>query len=145
LSSAAVNALPELVFAVLPLVVLALVLAYLRKTGLHILSSPEWAFGSAVLFGQAIVRFVSGLIRSGRADNEMVALVVSLLLVLGLVPALIVLALVLHASEGSHSEMPHWLIMLQIFQFVGAIIVYLFFGGMGGLWLHSEAARQSNH
>ncbi len=141
---AAVSALPELIFAILPLLVLTLVFIYLGKDVPSVLGSPEWSFGAAVLFGQAIVRFVSGMIRSGRADTEMVALFVSVLLVLGLVPSLAVLALVLHAHEGPSHLVPTWLVITQIVQFAGGIVVYLWFGGMGGLWLRgSDSANRT--
>jgi len=141
---AAVSALPELTFAILPLLVLTLVFVYLGEDVPKILASPEWSFGSAVLFGQAIVRFVSGMIQSGKAKSEMVALVVSMLLVLGLVPSLAVLALVLHAAEGPSQAVPKWLVDAQVVQFVGGIIVYLWFGGMGGLWLQGSGTGNHN-
>jgi chromate transport protein ChrA len=131
LIAAIVGVLPELLFALLPLVVLTIVLLYSGKSFKDIISSPEWSFGSAVLCGQAVVRLVSGISRSEGANPQWVALAVAGLLVIALVPSLIVLAVVLHAHAVQEHLLPTWLTGLQIALFLLSVLVFLVFGGLG--------------
>ena len=92
----------ELLLTILPLLVIAIVEILSEKGWWQILQSPEWSFGSAVLFGQTIFKFVAGIVR-GHADQwEMIALIVVLLIVIGLVPSLVILALRLTVSQPSN-------------------------------------------
>jgi hypothetical protein len=145
-SMVVVGVLPELLFALLPLLVLAIVLFYCGKTLKDIMGSPEWSFGSSVLCGQAVVRLVSGISRSKGANPQWVALAVAGLLVFALVPSLIVLAVVLHAHEASEPCRTHlsatWLIGLQIGLFLVSVLVFLVFGSLGeSLAQESEADK----
>ena len=93
------SATSELLFVVLPFVVIAMTLGH-RGQFRSILSLPEWSIVSAVIVGQTIVKFVS--ISVGRSvKKELVVLVVSMLLVLLLVPVLVVLAIVLTSDVVS--------------------------------------------
>src|SRR2546422_66704 len=85
----------EFLFILVPLLVLTLVFQYQGKAWVSLFASPEWAFASALLFGQTVMKFVTGIASAAPASKERVALFVSLLLVLGLIPAMLVLALIL--------------------------------------------------
>lgn len=119
----------EVCFAFLPLVVLVVVKT--SHSGAF-LSSPEWAFGASILFGQALVKFVSGVVRRGRAAKGTVALAVSLLLVIGLAPSLIVLTL--NLMSDAHEEPSALLIAAQLTLFAVSTLSYLVFGTLGEMW-----------
>ena len=114
----------ELLFVLLPLLVLGLVFAYKSKGAVALFSSAEWAFASALLFGQCIVKFVSGVAEARVGIPERVGLVVACLIVFGLVPSMVVLALIL-VSERPDT----WLVLAQIALFVVAAGAFLFFAG----------------
>lgn len=122
----------EVAFAVLPLLTLLMVLLYTSHQR-HLFASPEWSFGAAILFGQAVVKFVAGLARAGAAAPGPVALVVTLVVVFGLVPSLIVLTMTLHSSEvGTFPN--RGLQVAQVVLFCGGAIIYLLLGVIGEQW-----------
>ena len=88
----------EVSFTILPLLVVGIVLIH-QGPFLGLFASPEWSFGAAILFGQALVKFVSGFSQTGRVPVGSFALVVALLIVFGLVPALVVNAMTVMATE----------------------------------------------
>ncbi|HEX9671446.1 MAG TPA: hypothetical protein VGC93_18410, partial [Thermoanaerobaculia bacterium] len=128
---ALVRVLPDFLFALLPLLVVTIVLRYAGRPWWRVLASPEWSFGSAVLFGQALMRFVMGVARAGRANLPLVSLTVAALIVFGLVPTLLVLACLLHWHESGGHEPVTWLIVLQILVFVASVCAFVLFGGLG--------------
>ena len=127
----------EVAFAVLPLLVVFMVLVN-SDHHKRVFMSPEWSFGAAILLGQSLVKFVSGLARGGRAATGPVALVLALLIVFGLVPSLLVLYMTLQTTETQttelHSDPSQLLQFLQVFLFCGACVVYLLLGTIGELW-----------
>lgn len=131
----------EVAFATLPLIVVLMVLMHANHSK-RVFMSPEWSFGAAILFGQSLVRFVSGLVRGGRAATGPVALVLALLIVFGLVPALLVLYMTLQATEA-HEDPSRWLQVFQVFLFLGAGITYLLLGTIGELWQQETMKRQA--
>lgn len=50
----------EALFAIFPLVVIAIVFAYEGRF-LDLLKTPEWSFAAAVLSGQSLVKLLSGV------------------------------------------------------------------------------------
>jgi hypothetical protein len=127
--------LGELLFTVLPFGVLFLVYLFQGKSADTFLYAPEWAFGASILFGQTIVKFVQGIIESTRTSRtiaERVGLLVTVFIVLGLVPSLVVLALLLTTNSP-----PLWLGILQLILFALAAICFLLFGSLA----YSEAVR----
>src|SRR3712207_7620614 len=63
------GAAAEVMFAVLPLLVVAMVLLH-KEHSTALLASPEWSFGAAILFGQSVVKFMTSLARGGKAHNR---------------------------------------------------------------------------
>jgi len=121
----------EVSFAVLPLIVVLMVCVHQEKTS-NFLASPEWSFGASILFGQTLVRFVSGLTRSAHAATGPVALAVALLVVFAIVPSLIVLTLTLLSDEACH--VAAWLRVSQVVLFAGSAVIYLLLGAVGEIW-----------
>jgi hypothetical protein len=126
----------EVAFSVLPLLVILMVFINLRQP-VHFFSSPEWSFGSAILFGQAFVRFIAGLVRHGRVAQGPVALIIAVLLVFGLTPSLVVLIIVLQSSE-LHCPPSLWLQILQVTLFGCAAAAHVLLGTVGELWIRPE-------
>ena len=113
----------EALFIGLPILVLFIVLHY-KQLDSELLASPEWSFAAAVLFGLGLVKLVGSIASTGGGHGERIGFLCALLLVLGLVPSLIVLALVLLADSPSA-----WLTWLQIgLCILGGVI---FFGCAG--------------
>jgi hypothetical protein len=130
--SAMVSIVPELLFCLLPLLVLSLTLIFVDKSIMHLLASPEWSFASAILLGQAVVRFVFGATSNRRAKRKVAALIVAAIIVLELVPALAVLSFTIISHENLGAEnVPGWLVGLQLFLFLMSILTFVAIGGVG--------------
>ncbi|MGI8548979.1 MAG: hypothetical protein ACR2M1_16935 [Gemmatimonadaceae bacterium] len=125
----------ELLFVVLPLIVLLLVLGVKAQGAIGqpqgfwklVLTAPDWSFAAAVLFGQSIVKFVSGIAASPRRRPwSRIAYVVSLVMVLLLAPSLTVLAFMLILPLP-----PLWLQALQLMLFIFGVVCFVVLGGAG--------------
>ncbi len=126
----------EVAFAVLPLLVVLMVVAHAEHSA-RLFMSPEWSFGASILFGQSLVRFVSGLARGGNAATGPVALVLALLIVFGLVPSLLVLYMTLQVTEMK-GDPSGWLQFFQVSLFSGAAAMYMLLGTIGEMWNKSK-------
>jgi|KBSSwiStaDraftv2_1062776.scaffolds.fasta_scaffold198976_2 hypothetical protein len=128
----------EVSFTTLPLLIVLIVLLNYEH-GEHIVQSPEWSFGAAILFGQALVKFMTGMAHGGRAAHGPVSLAITLIIVFGLAPSLLVLTLVLIDMEAIPRREPaEWLSVLQVVLFLLGAATYLVFGTVGELWRHHE-------
>lgn len=127
LDLSAAGIVAELLFVLLPLVVITIIRLVDLETIGAIMRLPDWSFASAVLFGQSIVKLVGGVAAQRSPGRwEAISLVVSILVVLGLVPALVVLALTLSLESP-----PSGLIILQVLLFVVSIGVFATIGRLG--------------
>ena len=90
--------LGDLLFIVLPLVVISIVDVSVGRSLFAIIESPELSFGSAVLFGQTIIKVVSGFAHTKPSGAEQPVFIIALIIVFGLVPSLVVLALLLSVN-----------------------------------------------
>lgn len=118
--------LGDLLFIVLPLVVITIVDVSVGRSLFAIIESPELAFGSAVLFGQTIIKVVSGFAHTKPTGAEQPVFIIALIIVFGLVPSLVVLALLL-----SINPIPYGLQLAQAGIFALGIITFFFFGVHG--------------
>jgi hypothetical protein len=98
---AQISASSELLFVVLPFIVIAITLRH-RGEFHSILYLPEWSIVSAVVMGQAIIRLVYTVLGDDK-ETEVSIFIITLLLVFGLVPILVVLSIVLIADKVSTS------------------------------------------
>lgn len=124
--------LAEVSFSMLPLIFVSVILA----NGEHpetIVASPEWTFGAAILFGQTVVKFISGLARYGAAAIGPVAFTIALLIVLGLAPSLLVLTLAIQAMEA-RKALSGWLCAAQVILFLASGALYVVLGFVGESW-----------
>jgi len=121
-----IAAVSELLFALLPFAVVFIVFTYQEKGWTTYLMAPEWAFASALLFGQSIVKLVQGVLNpSVNANSPAVTLVISLLIVFGLVPSMVLLAIVLTGTAP-----PLWIGVTQVILAIIASIVFVVFAAV---------------
>jgi hypothetical protein len=125
----------EVAFAILPLLVVTMVLLRAERS-YKVFAAPEWSFGAAILFGQALTKLMVGLARGGDAAPGPVALTVALVVVFGLAPALFVLNAALEMHEAGKS-VGVWMQASQVVLFSLGAIVYLLLGIVGESWRHS--------
>jgi hypothetical protein len=118
--------LGDLLFILLPLVVITIVDLSVGRPLFVIIESPELSFGSAVLFGQTIIKVVSGFAHTKPSGAEQPVFIIALIIVFGLVPSLVVLALLL-----SVNPIPSGLQIAQGAIFALGIITFFFFGVKG--------------
>ena len=114
--------LSEYAFIFLPFVVIAIIKIYMSDFE-GFLKAADWSFASSILFGQVIVKLVSGSVIHKRAKWQGVVLLVALILVLGLVPCIIVLALILIDNGNSQ-----FLIYMQAAIFFIASFTFFWLG-----------------
>jgi hypothetical protein len=136
--TALAGALAEWLFAALPLIVVIIVAANFQRLD-QVLQSPEWAFGAAVLAGQALIRFIAGFARSGETPLERVLFGAALLLIGTAVPAYIVLGQVV-STEYREEHLPMLLIVFQGVLFVISSLVFILVSAAASLWSHAAAS-----
>jgi hypothetical protein len=113
----------ELLFVFLPFLITVLALAY-KKSIVSVFFVPEWALAAAILTGQTVVKFISGLMKYGENINlGAVALVISGLIVLLLAPSLAILSFMLVSPTPVL-----WLGVVQIVFFCISVFFYLLLG-----------------
>jgi hypothetical protein len=121
----------EYLFILLPLIVLSFVLLMTDNKHHNLITTPEWSFGAAILFGQVVQRIATAAARTHAYPWEKTTLLVSALLVLGLVPSLLTLALVIHLDSCprvlAYSQIALFLVGSLAFLLLGAASHYLMF------------------
>lgn len=124
--------LGDLLFIVLPLVVISIVDVSVGRSVFAIIESPEISFASAVLFGQTIIKVVSGFAHTKPTGAEQPVFIIALIIVFGLVPSLVVMALLLSVNPA-----PYGLQIAQAGILVLSIGVFFLFGLNG----HAQSLR----
>lgn len=114
--------LSEYLLIFLPFLVIGIIKIY-KSDFSTFFQAADWSFAASILFGQVIVKLVSGSVIHKNAQWQRVVVLLSLILVLGLVPSLIVLALIL--IDGGVSE---FLVGMQLSLFVLASLVFFLVG-----------------
>lgn len=142
--TAMAGALAEWLFAVLPLLVVAIVLLSLGKAD-AMFKSPEWAFGASVLAGQALVRFVAGVARARKLSLQRVLFGVSALLVAAVVPANVILALVMMGHEQHEGNGVSLLLSTaQASLFLVASVVFTLVASISHLWTNQTKVADND-
>jgi hypothetical protein len=130
----------ELLFVLLPLLVLLLVYIHQGRGGLAIARAPDWSFATVVLIGQTVTKLVSGVAGSGRKRPwQAITLVATSLIVLGLVPALMVLGFML-----AHDTPSTLLVAGQFLLFVLSVAGFLTLGSAGHVMLAEAGVGEEN-
>lgn len=116
-------AIGEIVFILLPFIVMTIIYVYENKL-ITILKEPEWSLASSVMFGQSIIKIIHCMTRNSFMEKKTIyeynlGAALAIFIVLGLVPSLIVLSLIFISNNT-----PEWLIVFQIILFITALIVF---------------------
>ncbi|AOT10439.1 hypothetical protein [Pseudoalteromonas luteoviolacea] len=114
--------LTEYLFILLPFIVIGIVKTYSADFR-GFIEAPDWSFAASILFGQLLVKLVSGSLIHQKVIWQRVSLLIALILVFGLIPSLTTLTLIL-ISEGKSS----FVIYAQVFLFVVASILFFILG-----------------
>lgn len=123
----------ELIFTLLPIIILLIVRSYENDFS-KVFYNTEWSIISIILFGQSIVKFSSGIANSKETFRwQLVALVISLIIVFGLIPASIILVLNLTSSSIALG-----MGVLQIIVFIISVFTYYFIGAIGQKMLEEK-------
>jgi len=85
------EALSESMFVVFPLLILAFIVFGWKSTKSNFYGSEEITFAATILMGQTVVKYA----RSGDSSRSRKGLVITLIILFGLVPSLVVNAMVL--------------------------------------------------
>ena len=115
-----ISALSEMLFVLLPFIVIGITLAY-RREFRTILFLPEWSIVSAVIVWQSIVKLASAGIGRSNVRKEILVLFISALLVCLLVPILCILAITLTSAS-----IPRSVAVTQAIVFSLSVIVFVF-------------------
>jgi hypothetical protein len=101
-SRAKFAATSELLFVILPFIVIAIILGHRGELKI-IFFLPEWSIVSAVIVGQSVIKLVSMVLGRKKVIKESILLILSVLIVLWLVPILVILSIVLIADKDKVS------------------------------------------
>jgi hypothetical protein len=116
----------ELLFTLLPIIILLIVRSYENNLS-AIFYNTEWSIISLILFGQTIVKFSSGISNSNEKVRwQLVALVISLIIIFGLIPSSIILVINLLSETLSFS-----MYIAQIILFLISCITFFIVGAIG--------------
>ena len=116
----------ELLFTLLPIIILLIVRSYENNLS-AIFYNTEWSIISLILFGQTIVKFSSGISNSNEKVRwQLVALVISLIIIFGLIPSSIILVINLLSETLSFS-----MYIAQINLFLISCITFFIVGAIG--------------
>lgn len=116
----------EFLFTLLPIVIL-LIVRSCENNFEAIFYNTEWSIIALILFGQSIVKFSSGISNSkAKFRWQLVALVISIIIIFGLIPSSIILVINL-----SSKTMSLWTYVAQFSLFVISCIAFFFIGSIG--------------
>ena len=121
-SNARIVLTSEYLFVLLPFIVIGIIRIY-TATFSDLIKAADWSFASSILLGQVIVKLVAGAIAHKNTQWQRVVFLASLIIVLGLVPCLITLALLL-IDNGKST----FLVNMQITIFCLSTLVFFWIG-----------------
>ena len=116
----------EFLFTLLPIIILLIVRSYENNIS-AIFYNTEWSIISLILFGQSVVKFSSGISNSNEKIRwQLVALIISLIIIFGLIPSSIILVINLLSETLSFG-----MYIAQIILFVISCITFFIVGAIG--------------
>lgn len=121
----------ELLFSILPLLIIFILHIALKKNMREIFTGTDISFVSVALFGQTVIKFMSGIAKSDTKKNwQKIAFISSLLFILGIVPAVSFLIIIY-----TNKEISKIVYVFQSIWFLLAIITYWIIGTIGQMYL----------
>lgn len=121
-SEAWIVLLTEYLFIILPFIVIAIVKIY-SSDFYGFLEAADWSFASSILFGQLLVKMVSGSLTRQKVRWQRVSFIIAIILVCGLIPSLTTLTLIL-VSNGESK----FIVNTQLVLFALASIMFFWLG-----------------
>jgi len=116
----------EFLFTLLPIVILVIVRLF-QNDFKAIFFNTEWSIISIILFGQSVVKFSSGISNTNEKIRwQFVALIISLIIIFGLIPSVIILILNL-----INTEVHFGMYIAQFVIFVISSFVFFIIGALG--------------
>jgi len=116
----------EFLFTLLPIIILLIVRSY-ESNFSAIFYNTEWSIIALILFGQSIVKFSSGISNSKEKFRwQLVALVISIIIIFGLIPSAIILVLNLSSKSLSNGTY-----IAQIILFIISSLTFFIVGALG--------------
>ena len=129
----------DMLFVFAPIFIL-MILHFVKKDHVSIFYRADWSFASIILFGQAIVRFASGLSKGDKHYRwQIIAAIISFVIVFGLIPSAVLLALIYSTSEYSI-----WVYIVQIIIFIVGCFTYYNIGACGQMMLDNDETVEKN-
>lgn len=110
----------EIFFTVLPIIILIIVFL-IKKRSDEIFSSPEWSVTAAIVFGQTIIKYISGILEKKIPTIYPRAVLIITILIMILIPSVIILTFV----YGSY-DLDKGLIYTQVILFLISLIAYYY-------------------
>ena len=124
----------ELLFAIFPLLILLLIALLNSDNFVSVFKRSDISFVSVLLFGQTLVKLISGYVKAGNKSGwQRVAFVITLLFIFGIIPSVIYLIIV-HLAISKLQIV----YILQNVWFGLSIIVYIIFGCIGQMKLDEK-------
>jgi hypothetical protein len=124
----------ELLFSIMPLLILLFIALLASENLMSVFMRSDISFISVLLFGQTLVRLISGYVKIGNKSGwQRIAFVITFLFIFGIVPSVIYLIFV-------HLEISKLQIVyaLQNVWFILSIIIYIIFGCIGQMKLDEK-------
>lgn len=116
----------EFLFTLLPIIILLFVRSY-ENNFKALFYNTEWSIIALILYGQSIVKFSSGISNSKANFRwQLVALVISIIIIFGLIPSSIILVLNLSSKSLSMSTY-----ITQFILFILSSITFFIVGALG--------------
>lgn len=121
--------LTDILFTLAPLIIL-FIIKINKESFESFLKAPDVSFVNMILFGQSLVRFVSGTTKTRKNVNwQLISLILTILIVLGLFPSAIILTLILLNPFSSDFIIWQWGI------FIFALLANFIIGSVGQMFL----------
>jgi hypothetical protein len=127
----------EVLFALFPVIVALLIVSFGYKEISSLFYSSDLSLAAALLTGQTVIRFFSGMVKSQGVPNWQRAT-----FDLTLIFLVSALSLVTYGTIQSHEEISRFLATFQIFIFIIAMIVFLSFGSYGQFLLDKSPTKK---
>ncbi|GMO14633.1 MAG: hypothetical protein Pg6A_00250 [Termitinemataceae bacterium] len=125
----------ELLFAIMPLLILLLISLLTSQNLIQVFKRSDISFISVLLFGQTLVKLISGYVKNGnRLGWQRIAFVITFLFIFGIIPSVIYLIIV--HLEISNMKMVY---LLQNIWLILSVVVYIIFGCIGQMKLDENS------
>jgi len=124
--------LAEFLFTILPIIVV-LIIRLSQSDYSALFYNTEWGFASVIFYGQSIIKLASGGSATLVVQWERIALGISILLVIGLIPSIVVFCLNFTSTNNSFG-----LYFVQFVELIFSIISFFTIGAVGDMMLDDK-------